>query len=183
MFAIADPVKSSSKQAVERLKHAKKKVIMVTGDNGRTAETIAKEAGIYRVYAEMLPEDKLALIKRLQSKGKKVAMVGDGINDAPALAAANLGIAIGTGSDIAKEAADVNLLHGDLNSVVDAIEISKQTIRNIRQNLWFAFAYNFIAVPFAFMGWLEPWMAGTAMALSSVTVVGNSLRLKRSKKR
>jgi P-type Cu+ transporter len=174
MFAISDPIKASSKKAIERLKQAKKQVIMVTGDNSRTAEAIAKEAGIYRVYADMLPEDKVVLIKLLQSKGKKVAMVGDGINDAPALAAANLGVAIGTGSDITKAAADVNLLQSDLNSVMDAIEISKQTIRNIRQNLGFAFTYNIIAIPFAFMGWLEPWMAGTAMALSSDTVVGNS---------
>ncbi|MEX2462355.1 MAG: heavy metal translocating P-type ATPase [Paenibacillaceae bacterium] len=180
IIAVADPIKASSATAIARLKRLKIKVMMVTGDYGRTASAIAKEAGIYRVYAEMLPEEKVGLIKRLQNQGKKVAMVGDGMNDAPALAAADLGIAMGTGADVSKEAADINLLQSDLNGIADAFWISKKTMRNIRQNLGFAFVYNLIAIPFAFMGWLEPWIAGAAMAFSSITVVGNALRLNRA---
>ncbi|UJF34937.1 copper-translocating P-type ATPase [Paenibacillus hexagrammi] len=180
VIAIADTLKTSSPQAIRRLKKLRTKVIMVTGDQRTTAEAIAAKAGITRVYAEMMPQDKVQLIHSFQRKGSSVAMVGDGMNDAPALAAADIGIAVGTGTDIAKEAADVNLLHSDLGGVADAIVISRKTMRNIRQNLAFALLYNVLAIPLAFMGWMAPWIAGTAMALSSVSVVANALRLQRA---
>ncbi|NEW09442.1 cadmium-translocating P-type ATPase [Paenibacillus sp. SYP-B3998] len=179
LLAIADVMKASSPQAIRRLKRLRTDVIMVTGDQERTARAIAAKAGIAAVYSEMLPQDKVDLVRALQRKGKRVAMVGDGINDAPALAAADIGIAVGTGADVAKEAADVNLLHSDLGGVADAIVISRATMRNIRQNLAFALLYNALAIPLAFMGWMAPWIAGTAMALSSVSVVANALRLQR----
>ncbi|WP_135551102.1 heavy metal translocating P-type ATPase [Paenibacillus cymbidii] len=182
MFAAADPLKTTSRAAVERLHKLGIDVIMVTGDNKRTAETIGAQAGIRRVHAEVLPEGKLELVRELQRQGRNVAMVGDGINDAPALAAANVGIAVG-GVEMAADAADVHLIRGDLNGIADAIAIGKQTMRNIRQNFAFALLYNAIGIPFAAMGLLAPWLAGAAMTLSSVSVIGNALRLKRSRVR
>src|SRR5699024_1868953 len=154
-------------------------VIMLTGDNERTAGAIAKQDEIDRVIAEVLPDRKSEQIKQLQAKGKKDAMVGDGINDAPALAMADIGMAVGTGTDIAIEAADITLMSGDLNSVADAVMMSQKTIRNIKENLFFAFIYNTIGIPIAALGFLAPWVAGAAMAFSSVSVVLNSLRLQR----
>ncbi|MBD0383158.1 heavy metal translocating P-type ATPase [Paenibacillus sedimenti] len=181
MVAVADTIKETSKEAVHRLKNLGIKVVMITGDNERTAKAIAAEAGIDNVLAEVLPEGKAAEVKKLQEQGMKVAMVGDGINDAPALATADIGMAIGTGTDVAMEAADVTLMRGDLNSIPDAIFMSKKTMANIKQNLFWALAYNVIGIPIAALGFLAPWLAGAAMALSSVSVVLNALRLQRIK--
>ncbi|TXI22192.1 MAG: HAD family hydrolase, partial [Nitrosomonas sp.] len=154
-------------------------VIMLTGDNAATATTIAKQAGIMHYRAEVLPQDKAAVVSEIKSQGKYTGMIGDGINDAPALAAADVSFAIAAGSDVAIEAADITLMRNDLMSVADAIALSRATLRKIRQNLFFAFIYNVLGIPLAAVGMLNPVIAGAAMAMSSVSVVSNSLLLKR----
>ena len=185
LLAIADPIKATTSQAVKELQNAGIRVVMLTGDNKTTAEAVARQLGIDEVEAEVLPEDKGRIVKKLQSEGRVVAMAGDGTNDAPALAAADIGIAMGTGTDVAMESAGVTLLRGDLMGIVRAQKLSKSVMRNIRQNLFFAFVYNMAGVPVAagilypaFGVLLSPVMAAAAMALSSVSVIANALRLK-----
>jgi Cu+-exporting ATPase len=186
IIAVSDPVKESSAQAIEALHALGLKVAMITGDNARTAHAVAKRLGIDEVVAEVLPDGKVEAIKRLKGDGRGVAFVGDGINDAPALAEADVGLAVGTGTDIAIESADVVLMSGDLRGVANAIALSKATIGNIKQNLFWAFAYNVVLIPVAagvlypINGTLlSPVLAAGAMALSSVFVLGNALRLRR----
>lgn len=179
-IAVADEVKETSKQAMAELHALGIKTVMLTGDREAVAQAIAKEVGIDEVVSDVLPAGKANEIKRLQKDGK-VAMVGDGINDAPALATADIGIAMGTGTDVAIEAADITIMQGDLMRVVQAVKMSRATVRNIKQNLFWALAYNSIGIPIAAIGLLAPWVAGAAMAFSSVSVVLNALRLQRTK--
>ena len=186
LVGVADPIKASTPEALELLRASRLRIVMLTGDSRATAEAVARRLGITEIEAEVLPEQKIAVVKRLQAEGRKVAMAGDGVNDAPALAQATVGIAMGTGTDVAMQSADVTLVKGDLRGIVRARRLSQATMRNIRQNLFFAFVYNALGVPIA-AGVLYPWLgillspiiASAAMSLSSVSVIGNALRLRR----
>lgn len=185
LLGVADPIKETTPRAIEQLHRAGLRVVMLTGDNAATARAVARQIAIDEVHAEVSPEDKSRVVRELQEAGSIVAMAGDGINDAPALAQADVGIAMGTGTDVAIESASVTLVRGDLIGVVRARALSRATMRNIRQNLFFAFAYNSAGVPIAagilypFFGLLlSPMIAAAAMSLSSVSVIGNALRLR-----
>jgi Cu+-exporting ATPase len=187
VLGIADPIKPTTKQAVGELHAMHLKIIMCTGDNLRTAESVARDLGIDQFKAEVMPDEKIEIVKKLESEGAIVAMAGDGINDAPALAAADVGIAMGTGTDVAIESAGITLVKGDLMGIVKAIHVSRAVMRNIRQNLFFAFIYNALGVPIAagvlypcFGLLLSPMIAGAAMSFSSVSVIANALRLRRT---
>jgi Cu+-exporting ATPase len=179
VFVVADTVKPSSAAAVHELKELGLRPVLLTGDNEVTTRAVAAEVGVAEVIAEVLPSDKADVVSRLQQDGRVVAMVGDGVNDAPALAQADLGLALGTGSDVAIEASDLTLVSGDLRAAPDAIRLSRATLRTIKQNLGWAFGYNVAAIPLAAVGLLNPVIAAAAMALSSLSVVANALRLRR----
>jgi Cu2+-exporting ATPase len=187
MISVADTIKPETREAIRQLHAEGVKIVMLTGDNATTARAVAAELGIDTVHAEVLPEDKFRHVQALQQQGKIVAMAGDGINDAPALAEASVGIAMGTGTDIAMNSARIVLVKGDLRGIAKARQLSRATMRNIRQNLFFAFVYNFVGVPIA-AGILYPWLglllspmiASAAMSLSSVSVIANALRLRRT---
>jgi Cu+-exporting ATPase len=181
LIAIADRLRPTSRAAVAAVRKLGIEVMMLTGDNAATARAIAAQAGIERSLADVLPQHKAAAVQKLRAEGRSVGMAGDGINDAPALAAADVGFAVASGSDVAIHAADVTLMRSDLMSVADAVELSRSTLRKIRQNLFFAFFYNVLGIPLAAFGMLNPVIAGAAMALSSVSVVSNSLLLRRWK--
>jgi Cu+-exporting ATPase len=186
ILAVADPIKSTTAEAVGELHALGLKIVMLTGDNRRTADAVAKQLGLDAVEADIEPAGKVAHVKKLRAEGKHVAMAGDGINDAPALSEAEVGIAMGTGTDVAMQSAGVTLVKGDLRGIAKAIRLSRATMRNIRENLFFAFLYNALGIPLAagvlypFFGWLlSPIIAGAAMSLSSVSVIGNALRLRK----
>ena len=179
LLAFGDPVKASAREAVRRLHSLGLETVMLTGDNQGSARAVGRELGIEQIHAEVLPGDKAAVVENLRRAGKLVAMVGDGINDAPALASADVGIAMSTGTDVAMEAAGITLMRGDPRLVADALDISRRTYATIKRGLFWAFAYNVVGIPLAAMGLLNPMVAGAAMALSSVSVVGNALLLRR----
>jgi len=187
LVAVADPIKASTPEALRALKESGLQIVMVTGDNPRTAEAVARRLGIDHVEAEVLPQHKKDIVETMRKQGKRVAMAGDGVNDAPALVQAEVGIAMGTGTDVAIESADITLVKGDLRGIARARRLSHATMRNIRENLFFAFVYNALGVPVA-AGVLYPWfgvllspiIASAAMTFSSVSVIGNALRLRRT---
>ena len=179
VLAVADTVKPTSAEAVRELRRLGLSPVLLTGDNATVAGTVAAEVGIDEVIAEVTPAGKLDAVRRLRAEGRVVAMIGDGVNDAAALAGADLGVSMGTGTDVAIQAADLTLVRGDLRAAADAIRLSRATLRTIKGNLFWAFAYNVVALPLAMAGLLNPMVAGAAMALSSVFVVTNSLRLRR----
>jgi P-type Cu+ transporter len=179
VISVADTVKETSAEAVAQLRRMGLTPVMLTGDHEAAARTVARQVGIDEVVADVLPQDKARVVRDLQARGRTVAMVGDGVNDAAALAQADLGLAMGTGSDVAKEASDLTLVHGDLRAAPDAIRLARRTLAVIKGNLFWAFGYNVAAIPLAATGLLSPMLAGAAMALSSVFVVTNSLRLRR----
>src|SRR5262249_44032629 len=176
---VVDPIRASTREAIDQIHADGMRIIMLTGDSRATAEAVSRELGIGEVVAEGLPADKIDVVKRLQKDGRIVAMAGDSINDAPALAQANVGIAMGTGTDVAMESAGITLVQGDLRGIARARRLSRATMRAIRQNLFLAFIYNTLSIPLAAVGILTPVLAAAAMSFSSVSVIGNSLRLRR----